>query len=155
MKLVTFAVDQQTHSLIVTFPVFIQDFRRPPLSLFEIETVPVPIPDEDVKADSYTKVQVEKPYIVVGTEYYIELRMTEMIMCRSIRFTYYCGELLVVKHKSAHGCSSAIFYDMGAKRVTEACEFKYMYNATVAPTILDGGTRIATSKFSRPKITKM
>ena len=33
MKLVTFAVDQQTHSLIVTFPVFIQDYRRPPLSL--------------------------------------------------------------------------------------------------------------------------
>ena len=53
MKLVTFAVDQQTHSLIVTFPVFIQDFRRPPLSLFEIETVPVPIPDENAKADSY------------------------------------------------------------------------------------------------------
>ena len=56
MKLVTFAVDQQTHSLIVTFPVFIQDCRRPPLSLFEIETVPVPIPDENAKADSYSQV---------------------------------------------------------------------------------------------------
>ena len=54
MKLVTFAVDQQTHSLIVTFPVFIQDYRRPPLSLFEIETVPVPIPDQNEKADSYS-----------------------------------------------------------------------------------------------------
>ena len=73
MKLVTFAVDQQTHSLIVTFPVFIQDFRRPPLSLFEIETVPVPIPNENAKADSYTQVQVEKLYIAVGAEYYIEL----------------------------------------------------------------------------------
>ena len=81
MKLVTFAVDQQTHSLIVTFPVFIQDYQRPPLSLFEIETVPVPIPDENAKADSYSQVKVTKPYIAVGTEYYIELRMTEMIMC--------------------------------------------------------------------------
>ena len=116
MKLVTFAVDQQTRSLIVTFPVFIQDYRRPPLSLFEIETVPVP--DENEKADSYSQVQVEKPYITVGMEYYIELRMTEVIMCRSIRFTYYCEELFVVKHKSAYGCGSAIFYDMGLKRVT-------------------------------------
>ena len=33
MKLVTFSVDQETHSLMVTFPVFIQDYRRPPLSL--------------------------------------------------------------------------------------------------------------------------
>ena len=89
MKLVTFAVDQQTHSLIVTFPVFIQDYRRPPLALFEIETVsvPIPIPDENEKADSYSQVQVKKPYIAVGSEYYIELRMTEMIMCRSIRLT--------------------------------------------------------------------
>ena len=68
MKLVTFAVDQQAHSLIVTFPVFIQDYRRPPLSLFEIETVPVPIPDENAKADSYSQVQVAKPYIAVGAE---------------------------------------------------------------------------------------
>ena len=37
MKLVTFAVDQLTHSLIVAFPVFVQDYRRPPLSLYEIE----------------------------------------------------------------------------------------------------------------------
>ena len=95
MKLVTFAVDQQSHSLIVTFPVFIQDFRRPPLSLFEIEAVPVPIPDENKKAESYSQIELAKPYIAVGMEYYIELRMTEMIMCKSIRFTYYCEELFV------------------------------------------------------------
>ena len=96
MKLVTFAVDQQSHSLIVTFPVFIQDFRRPPLSLFEIETVPVPIPDENGKAESYSQIELAKPYIAVGMEYYMELRMTEMIMCKSIWFTYYCEELFVV-----------------------------------------------------------
>ena len=154
MKLVTFAVDQQTHSLIVTFPVFIQDYRRPPLSLSEIETVPVPIPDENAKADSYSQVQVAKPYIAVGAEYYIELRMTEMIMCRSIRFTYYCEELFVVKHKSAYGCSSAIFYDMGAKRVTDSCEFKYIYDAKVAPTILDGGKELLLANFHGPRSLK-
>ena len=154
MKLVTFAVDQQTHSLIVTFPVFIQDYRRPPLSLFEIETVPVPIPDENTKADSYSQVQVPKPYIAVGAEYYIELRMTEMIMCRSIRFTYICEELFVVKHKSTYGCSSAIFYDMGGRRVTDSCEFKYMYDAKVAPTILDGGTELLLANFHGPRSLK-
>ena len=154
MKLVTFAVDQQTHSLIVTFPVFIQDYRRPPLSLFEIETVPVPIPDENEKADSYSQVQVEKPYIAVGTEYYIELRMTEMIMCKSIRFTYYCEELFVVKHKSAYGCGSAIFYDMGLKRVTQSCQFTYMYDAKVAPTILDGGNNLLLANFHGPRSLK-
>ena len=125
------------------------------MSLFEIETVPVPIHDENAKADNYSQVQVVKPYIAVGMEYYIELRMTEMIMCRSIRFTYYCEELFVVKHKSAYGCSSTIYYDMGAERVTESCEFKYMYDAKVTPTILDGGKELLLANFHGPLITEM
>ena len=31
MKMVTFAVDQQAHSLIVTFPAFIKNYKQPPL----------------------------------------------------------------------------------------------------------------------------
>ena len=55
MELVTFSVDRVTHSLIVTFPVLIKDFKQPPLSLFEIETVLVPILDKNVQADSYSQ----------------------------------------------------------------------------------------------------
>ena len=35
MKMVTFVVDQQTHSLIVVFPAFIKDYKQPPLALFQ------------------------------------------------------------------------------------------------------------------------
>ena len=31
MKMVTFAVDQKAHSLIVTFPAFIKNYKQPPL----------------------------------------------------------------------------------------------------------------------------
>ena len=80
MELVTFSVDRVTHSLIVTFPVFIKDFKQPPLSLFEIETVPVPIPDKNRQADSYSQVRIHKDYIAAGMDYYIQIRMTEMLM---------------------------------------------------------------------------
>ena len=56
MKMVTFAVDQQTHFLIVTFSAFIKNYKQPPLSLYEVETVPVPIIDKNVKANSYSQV---------------------------------------------------------------------------------------------------
>ena len=46
MKMVTFAVVQQTHSLIMTFPAFIKNYKQPPLSLYEVETVPVSIIDK-------------------------------------------------------------------------------------------------------------
>ena len=65
MKMVTFAVDQQTHSLIVTFPTFIKNDKQPPLS-YEVETVPVPILDKNVKTNSYSQVRIEKSYIAAG-----------------------------------------------------------------------------------------
>ena len=43
---------------------------------------------------------------------------------------------------------------MGAKRVTEVCEFKYMYNAMVAPTILDGGKEFLLANFQGPRSLK-
>ena len=88
MELVTFSVDRVTHSLVVTFPVFIKDFKQPPLSLFEIETVPVPIPDKKRQADSYSQVRIQKSYIAAGMDYYIQIRMTEMLTCKSIGYIY-------------------------------------------------------------------
>ena len=69
MKLVTFAIDREAHSLIVSFPVFVKDFRQPPLKLYEIDTVAVPIPDRNHKANSYSKVRIHKPYLATGEDY--------------------------------------------------------------------------------------
>ena len=90
MKMVTFAVDQQAHSLIVTFPAFIKNYKQPPLSLYEVETVPVPLIDKNVETNSYSQVRIEKSDIAVGTDYYIQLRISELLMCKSIRHIYYC-----------------------------------------------------------------
>ena len=147
MELVIFLVDRVTHSLIVTFPVFIKDFKQPSLSLFEIETVPVAIPDKNRPADSYSQVRIHKSYIATGMDYYIQIRMTEMLMCKSIGYIYFCEELFVVKHKSKHSCASASFYELGPQQVIKNCRFNYMYNATVPSVILDGGRDVLWQIF--------
>ena len=149
MELVTISVDRITHSLVVTFPVFIKNFKQSPLSLFQIETVPVPIPDRNRQADSYSQVRIQKDYIAAGMDYYIQIRMTEMLMCKSIGYIYYCEELFVVKHKSKHKCASAIFYELGPSQVIRNCKFDYMYNETVPPVILDGGKDILLASVLR------
>ena len=154
MELVTFSVDRVTHSLIVTLPVFIKDFKQPPLSLFEIETVPVPIPDKNRQADSYSQVRIHKDYIAAGMDYHIQIRMTEMLMCKSIGYIYYCEELFVVKHKSKHSCASAIFYELGPSQVIKNCKFNCMYNETVPPVILDGGKDLLLANFQGPQSLK-
>ena len=154
MKMVTFSVDQQTHSLILTFPAFIKNYKQPPLSLYEVETVPVPIIDKNVKADSYSQVRIEKSYIAAGTDYYIQLRISELLMCKSIRHIYYCEELFVIKHKSRHSCVSAIFYNLGPATVTNNCRFDYYYNITIPPVILDGGRDVLLANFHGPRSLK-
>ena len=154
MKVVTFSVDQQAHSLILTFPAFIKNYKQPPLSLYEVETVPVPIIDKNVKADSYSQVRIEKSYIAAGTDYYIQLRISELLMCKSIRYIYYCEELFVIKHKSRHSCVSAIFYNLGPATVIKNCKFDYYYNITVPPVILDGGRDVLLANFHGPRSLK-
>ena len=136
MKMVTFAVDQQTHSLILTFPAFIKNYKQPPLSLYEVETVPVPIIDKNVQTNSYSQVRIEKSYIAAGPDYYIQLRISELLMCKSIRHIYYCEELFVIKHKSRHSCVNAIFYNLGPATITKNSKFDYYYNTTVHQSFL-------------------
>ena len=72
MKLVTFGIDNQ-RNLIVQFPVFVQPYTWKRLIMYQIETVLVPILEENEQAHSYTELKIEKPYIALKEEVYITL----------------------------------------------------------------------------------
>ena len=57
MQLVTFGIDKDIN-LVIQFPIFIQPYTQKPLILYQLETVPVPILDKNIKAQSYTHLQV-------------------------------------------------------------------------------------------------
>ena len=67
MKLVTFGIDQDKN-LIIQFPMFAQPYTQTKLTLYQIETVPMPILDANNNAQSYTQLKVVKPYIAVNKE---------------------------------------------------------------------------------------
>ena len=46
-------------------------YAQQPLILYELETVPVPIIDQNMHAHSYTQLQIRKPYIALNSETYI------------------------------------------------------------------------------------
>ena len=63
MKLVTFGIDDK-RNLIVQFPVFVHPHNQQHLTLYQLETVPLPIIDRNKNAQSYTHLQVTKLYRV-------------------------------------------------------------------------------------------
>ena len=77
MQLVTFGTNKDKN-LIIQFPVFIQPYTQQPLILYQIETVPVLIIEQNTQAQSYMHLQVNKPYIALNSETYISLRQQEL-----------------------------------------------------------------------------
>ena len=108
MKLVTFGIDKK-RNLIIQFPVFVQPYIQNRLIMYQIETVPVPILNQNEKAQSYTELKIVKPYIASDTKMYIILRTQELHTCKKIGYEYFCEELFVVKSKTRYSCTSAIY----------------------------------------------
>ena len=57
IKFVTFGIDDQ-RNFIIQFLVFVQPYTQQHLTLYQIETVPVPNVDENRQAQSYTYLKV-------------------------------------------------------------------------------------------------
>ena len=111
MPLVTFSIDKDKN-LIIQFPVFIQPYTQQPLILYQIETVPVLLIDQNTQEQSYTHLQINKPYNALNSETYISIRQQELRTCKRIGYQFYFEELFVVKHKSKYSCESAIYFNL-------------------------------------------
>ena len=142
MQLVTFGIDKD-RNLIILFPVFVQPYTQQPLIQYQLETVPIPILDQNDKVQSYTHLQPKKPYIALNSETYISLRQQEYRMCIRIGYKLYYKELFVVQHKTSYSCESTIYFNLDTNIIKENCNFRFYYNKTdIIPTVLDGGNEI-------------
>ena len=130
---------------------FVQLFNTLPMSLYELETVKVPIFDRNSKADSYSEIQTSKPYIAFNNDYYIQLRIQELRQCKLIHQTYFCEELFLVKHKSKHSCESVVYFKLSTEVMKANCQFKYYYDISVIPSVLDGGYQSVLSNVISEK----
>ena len=97
MKLVTFDIDKD-RDLIVQFPVFVLPYTQQQLILYQIETVPVPIVDQNKQAHSCTLLQIYRPHIALNFKTYISLRQQELTTCKKIGYEFYCKDFFLVKH---------------------------------------------------------
>ena len=139
MKLVTFGIDKDKN-LIVQFPVFIQPYTQKLLILYQIETVPVTIIDQNMQAH------------LLHTSTHITIRQQKLRTCKRIGYEFYCEELFVVKHKSKYTCKSTIYFHLDPEIIKENCKFNFYYNKTdITPTVLDGGNEIILANWPTDK----
>ena len=130
MKLVMFGIDNQKN-LIIQFAIFVQPYMQTKLTLYQVETVPVPILD--------TQLKIEKPYIALND---ISIHRQELNNCKRIGYEYFCEELFVVKSKHKYSCATAVYFN-SKHDIKENCDFYYYHNKSdVTRSVLDGGRQI-------------
>ena len=150
MKLVTFGIDYQKN-LIIQFAVLVQLYTQTKLTLYQVETVPVPILDSGNKVQSYTQFKIEKPYIALNDEMYITIYPQELSNCKRISYKYFCEELFVVKSKHQYSCASAVYFNSNHD-IKENCDFYYYHNKTnIAHSLLDRGKQIILVNWPKYK----
>ena len=83
------------------------------MSLFSIETAPVPLDAETYLGEEreYTQIIPETELIALTENNYIPLAQAQISLCAKIGYMYYCEYAHLLKKCMEHTCMSAICRD--------------------------------------------
>ena len=109
--------------LLLQLPILIKLKVQVPMSLFSIETVPVPLDVETYIGDKreYTQIILETKYIALTDNNYVPLTQAQISLCAKIGYTYYCEYAHLLKKCTENTCMSAIYYDQESEIRANQC----------------------------------
>ena len=110
--------------LLLQLPILIKLKVQVPMSLFSIETVPVPLAAETYIGDKreYTQIILETEYIALTDNNYVPLTQAQISLCAKIGYMYYCEFAHLLKKHTEHICVSAIYYDLESEIKANQCK---------------------------------
>ena len=138
--------------LLLQLPILIKLKVRIPMSLFSIETVPVPLDEETYLGEKreYTQIILETEYIALTDNNYIPLTRVQISFCAKIGYTYYCEYAHLLKKCTEHTCMSAIYYDQESEIKANQCKTIVTFDNTPESKILDASNILILSNLQKP-----
>ena len=123
-----------------------------PMSLFSIETAPVPLDAETYLGEKreYTQIIPETELIALTKNNYIPLTQAQISLCAKIGYMYYCEYAHLLKKCMEHTCMSAIYYDQGSDIKVKQCKTIVTFDTIPESKILDAGNLLILSNLQKP-----
>ena len=123
-----------------------------PMSLFSIETAPVPLDAETYIGEKreYTQIIPETELIALTENNYIPLTQAQISLCAKIGYMYYCEYAHLLKKCTEHTCMSAIYYDQGSDVKAKQCKTIVTFDTIPESQILDAGNLLILSNLQKP-----
>ena len=122
------------------------------MSLFSIETVPVPLDAETYIGEKreYTQIIPQTDLIALTKNNYIPLTQAQISLCAKIGYMYYCEYAHLLKKCMEHTCMSAIYYDQGGDIKAKQCKAIVTFDTILESKILDTGNLLILSNLQKP-----
>ena len=122
------------------------------MSLFSIETAPVPLDAETYLGEKreYTQIIPETELIALTENNYIPLTQAQISLCAKIGYMYYCEYAHLLKKCTEHTCMSAIYYDQGSDIKAKQCKTIVTFDTIPESKILDTGDLLILSNLQKP-----
>ena len=138
--------------LLLQLPILIKLKVQVPMSLFSIETTPVPLDAETYLGEKreYTQIILETELIALTENNYIPLKQAQISLCAKIGYTYYCEYAHLLKKCTEHTCMSAIYYEQGSDIKVKQCKTIVTFDTIPESKILDAGDLLILSNLQKP-----
>ena len=137
--------------LLLQLPILIKLKVQIPMSLFSIETVPIPLDAETYLGEKreYTQIIPETEYIALTGNNYVPLTQAQISLCAKIGYTYYCEYAHLLKKCTEYTCMSAIYYDQESEIKANQCKTIVTFDNTPESKILDAGNILILSNLQK------
>ena len=138
--------------LLLQLPIVIKLKVQVPLSLFSIETAPVPLDAETYIEEKreYTEIIPETELIALTENNYIPLTQAQISLCAKMGYMYYCEYAHLLKKYKEHTCMSAIYYDQGSDVKVKQCKTIITFDTIPESKLLDAGDLLILSNLQKP-----
>ena len=122
------------------------------MSLFSIETAPVPLDAETYLGEKreYTQIILETELIALTENNYIPLTQAQILLCAKIGYMYYCEYAHLLKKCTEHTCMSAIYYDQGSDIKVKQCKTIVTFDTIPESKILDAANLLILLNLQKP-----
>ena len=133
--------------LLLQLPILIKLKVQVPMSLFSIETAPVPLDAETYIGEKreYTQIIPETESIALTETDYVPLTQAQVSLCAKIGYMYYCEYAHLLKRCTEHTCMSAIYYGQGSDIKAKQC--KTTFDTIPESKILDASDLLILSNL--------
>ena len=121
------------------------------MSLFSIETVPIPFDAETYLGEKreYTQIILKTEYITLTNNNYVPLTQEQIFLCAKIGYTYYCEYAHLLKKCTEHTCMSVVYYDQESEIKANQCKMILTFDNTPELKILDTGNILILSNLQK------